>query len=106
MLQNLHWSTLEIMRTQTRIIIFYKIIRLVETNPLASYYMDTYIRTNQIQYVALIRTYAFIHMKTCTYIIYDKYSLYNITLIQWNHLPTDVAVTVNALKPPFLLSPL
>ncbi len=93
MLQTLNWPSLEIRKTRTRLIMFYKIIHsVVAIQPPINLLIPADPRTRQCN----IHSFKHIHTNKDSY----QFSFYPRTVIQWNLLPPSVYVadTVDAFK--------
>ena len=83
MIGKLGWRTLEQRRTDSRLILFYKIIYGYVAIPLPSYVIPLP-RASRTSHPLAYR-------QISTRTDYYKYSLYPLTVVQWNSLPASIA---------------
>ena len=83
MLDKLGWRTLEQRRSDSRLVLFYKIIHCYVAVPVPSYFIPL----TRISRTSHPLAYRQIFSRTDYY----KYSFYPLTVDRWNHLPAAVA---------------
>ena len=84
MLSNLGWRSLENRRTDTHLVMFYKIVYGLVVIPLPSYFEHPEVKTRHMHSLSYRQTYT----SVCSY----KYYFFPISIVLWNKLPTDLVL--------------
>ena len=88
MLEKLNGRTLEQLRADSQLVLFYKIIYGYVAVPLPTYVIP-------LSRTSWRTTHSLAYRQIYTRTDYYKYSFYPLTVVQWNHLPPHIATLTN-----------